>query len=69
MKDRPADSLKYAYVDCGFVGQNVYLHCAATGLSTVFLGSLQPDKIAEALQLPETRKPVFAQTVGKPAQK
>ena len=69
MKDRPADSLKYAHVDCGFVGQNVYLHCAATGLSTVFLGSLQPDKIAEALQLPETRKPVFAQTVGKPAQK
>ena len=67
MKDRPADSLKYAYVDCGFVGQNVYLHCAATGLSTVFLGSLQPDKIAEALGLPETRKPVFAQTVGRPA--
>ena len=67
MKDRPADSLKYAYVDCGFVGQNVYLHCAATGLSTVFLGSLQPDKIAEALGLPETSKPVFAQTVGRPA--
>ena len=67
MKDRPADSLKYAYVDCGFVGQNVYLHCAATGLSTVFLGSLQPDKIAAALGLPETSKPVFAQTVGKPA--
>ena len=67
MKDRPADSLKYAYVDCGFVGQNVYLHCAATGLSTVFLGSLQPDKLAEALKLPETRRPVFAQTVGRPA--
>ena len=67
MKDRPADSLKYAHVDCGFVGQNVYLHCAATGLSTVFLGSLQPDGIAAALGLPDTSKPVFAQTVGKPA--
>ena len=67
MKDRPADSLKYAYVDCGFVGQNVYLHCAAAGLNTVFLGSLQPDKLAEALGLPETRKPVFAQTVGRPS--
>ena len=67
MQSRPADALKYAYVDCGFVGQNVYLHCAATGLSTVFLGSLQPDKIAAALGLPETSKPVFAQTVGKPA--
>ena len=67
MKDRPADSLKYAHVDCGFVGQNVYLHCAAAGLSTVFLGSLKPTEIAAALGLPETSKPVFAQTVGKPA--
>ena len=67
MKDRPADALKYGYVDCGFVGQNVYLHCAASGLSTVFLGSLQHDAVAKALKLPETVKPVFAQTVGKPA--
>ena len=67
MRDRPADAFKYACVDCGFVGQNVYLHCAAAGLHTVFLGSLVPDKIAEALDLPETSAPLFAQTVGKPA--
>ena len=65
MKDRPADSLKYAHVDCGFVGQNVYLHCAASGLNTVFLGSLKPTEIASALGLPQTRVPLFAQTVGK----
>ncbi|MBQ3809781.1 MAG: nitroreductase family protein [Kiritimatiellae bacterium] len=67
MQGRPADSTKYACVDCGFVGQNVYLHCAATGLNTVFLGSLKPTEIAAALGLPETRVPLFAQTVGKPA--
>ena len=65
MQDRPADAFKYASVDCGFVGQNVYLHCAAAGLNTVFLGSLRPDEIAKALGLPETRVPLFAQTVGK----
>ena len=65
MQGRPADSTKYACVDCGFVGQNVYLHCAAAGLNTVFLGSLRPTEIAAALGLPETRVPLFAQTVGK----
>lgn len=67
MKDRGTDSLKYASADCGFVGQNVYLHCAAAGLNTVFLGSLRPTELAAALGLPETRVPLFAQTVGKPA--
>jgi len=67
MQDRPGDAAKYASVDCGFVGQNVYLHCAAAGLRTVFLGSLRPDEIAAALALPPTRFALFAQTVGKPA--
>ena len=67
MRDRGRDELRYASVDCGFVGQNVYLHCAASGLSTVFLGSLQPGPIAEALGLPGTSEVLFAQTVGKPA--
>ena len=67
MKDRGTDSLKYASVDCGFVGQNVYLHCAAAGLNTVFLGSLRPTEIAKALALPATSVPLFAQTVGRPA--
>ena len=66
MQSRPADAFKYASVDCGFVGQNVYLHCAATGLNTVFLGSLDPGKLSEALGLPATQVPLFAQTVGKP---
>ena len=65
MQDRPDDAKKYAHVDCGFIGQNVYLHCAAAGLRTVFLGSLDPAAIAAELGLPETRTPVFAQTVGK----
>lgn len=66
MQSRPADAFKYASVDCGFVGQNVYLHCAATGLRTVFLGSLDPGKLSEALGLSAKKVPLFAQTVGKP---
>ncbi len=67
LKERPADALKYGYVDCGFVGQNVYLHCAAAGLHTAVLGSPQHDTITAALAPPETTKPAFAPTVSKPA--
>ena len=67
MQGRPQDAFKYASVDCGFIGQNIYLHCAATGLHTVFLGSLKPEQIARALSLPPASVPLFAQTVGKPA--
>lgn len=65
MQARPDDAKKYASVDCGFVGQNVYLHCAAAGLKTVFLGSLSSGEIAAALKLQPTSTPLFAQTVGK----
>lgn len=69
MQARPQDAFKYASVDCGFIGQNIYLHCAAAGLHTVFLGMIKPDDIAKALSLPATRVPLFGQTVGKPAAK
>lgn len=65
LQHRPPDAFKYASVDCGFIGQNIYLHCAAAGLRTVFLGSLKPEEIAKALSLPPTSVPLFAQTVGK----
>ncbi len=67
MQDRPMDALRYAAVDCGFIGQNVYLHCAANGLSTVFLGMIDAPAIAKALGLPATSTAMFAQTVGFPA--
>jgi len=65
MSDRRYDAIRYACVDAGFIGQNVYLHAAANGLGSVFLGSLAPEKIGEALGLPKTSVAIFAQTVGK----
>ena len=56
----------YAFTDAGFVGQNVYLFCAAEGLATVFRGSLDRDKLGRSLQLPAEHFVTFAQTVGFP---
>jgi SagB-type dehydrogenase family enzyme len=58
---------KYAYGDTGFVSQNVYLFCASEGLATVVRGLVDRKALAEALKLPDTKKIIFAQTVGYPA--
>jgi nitroreductase len=54
----------YASVDAAFIGQNVYLFCASTGLATVFRGAVDKVKLARALQLPEDDFVTFAQTLG-----
>ncbi|AWV05455.1 SagB/ThcOx family dehydrogenase (plasmid) [Burkholderia sp. JP2-270] len=54
----------YASVDTGFIGQNVYLFCAASGLATVFRASIDYARLEHALNLPDTRFVTFAQTVG-----
>ncbi len=64
MQSRPQDAFKYACVDCGFIGQNIYLHASSSGLGTVFLGMIKPQELSAALGLPEKRVPLFAQTVG-----
>lgn len=52
-----------ALVDCGFVGQNVYLFCASRGWNTVFLGTVDRAKFAVALDRGEDEI-LFAQRIG-----
>jgi nitroreductase len=51
----------------GFIGQNVYLYCASTGLGAHFYASIT-DRAAlkESLKLRENQAIVFAQVVGYP---
>ncbi len=58
-------NLKMSAVDCGFIGQNIYLYCASAGLSTVIRGSFGKDFISR-LNLPEGSEVFFIQSVGFP---
>ena len=62
----PEDQALYSGADVGFVSQNVYLFCASEGLATVVRGSVDRDALAEALNLPEQKRIILAQTVGYP---
>jgi len=61
-----ASSKNYAYTDCGFVSQNIYLYCASEGLGTVVRGSFDKAELANLLQLPSTKEVLLTQTVGYP---
>lgn len=37
----PEERCLFAWVDTGFIGQNVCLYCASEGLGSVFRGALE----------------------------
>jgi len=54
-----------AWVDTGFISQNVYLYCAAANLGTVVLSLVDRDKLHRLIGLNEHEKIVLTQVVGK----
>lgn len=63
----PPDSQEpYARVDCGFIGQNVYLCAAASGLASAFRGSIDREALSSLLKLGEKQLVLYAQSVGYP---
>ncbi len=53
-----------AWVDTGYVSQNVYLYCAASNLGTVALALIDREKLRKAMGLKEHEKIVITQVVG-----
>jgi SagB-type dehydrogenase family enzyme len=57
---------RYVHMEAGHVGQNVYLQAEALGLGTVTVGAFQDDKIAQALNLPPSYRPLYVMPIGHP---
>lgn len=53
-----------AWVDTGYVSQNVYLYCAASNLATVALTLIDRKKLRTLMDLEEREKIVLTQVVG-----
>lgn len=53
-----------AWVDTGYISQNVYLYCAASNLGTVVLALINRDKLHKLMKLKEDEKIVLTQVVG-----
>jgi SagB-type dehydrogenase family enzyme len=55
---------KYAYLDTGYISQNIYLYAASAGLGTVARGSYNGAELARALKLTEKQEVTLVQPVG-----
>lgn len=53
-----------AWVDTGYISQNVYLYCAASNLGTAVLALVDRDKLHKLMNLKEHEKIVLTQVVG-----
>jgi nitroreductase len=58
------ESQNMAYLDCGYISQNVYLFCASEGLNSVARGYFDAAQLSNAMGLPENIVPVLTQSVG-----
>jgi nitroreductase len=64
-KAKPEQRETYAYIDAGFISQNIYLFCASEGLATV-VHDLDRASLAPAMKLRPDQKIIIAQAVGYP---
>jgi nitroreductase len=64
-KAPPADRERYAWMDAGYISQNLYLFCASEGLATV-VHELNRGPLKEALHLRPDQSVILAQAVGFP---
>jgi len=62
------DRVRWSSADAGFIAQNVYLYCASQGFAVVVRGMIDRETLSKELNLKDSQKIIFSQTVGYPKQ-
>jgi len=57
---------RYAFMDCGFACENLFLQAQALGLALCPVGAFRDAEVATALDLPEAHEPAMILTIGHP---
>ncbi len=57
---------RYALIEIGHIGQNVFLQCQALGLAAGIVGAFNDRELAGAIGLPEEHEPLIVMPVGRP---
>jgi len=56
--------VRYAHMEVGHVGQNIYLQAEVLGLGTVVIGAFRDRAVSKSLRLPEKHRPLYVMPVG-----
>lgn len=59
-----ASNREAAFIDTGYISENIYLFCASEGLGTVARGSFSRSKLPPALKLTDKQEVTLVQAVG-----
>jgi SagB-type dehydrogenase family enzyme len=56
--------VRYAMIESGHIGQNIFLQAEALGLKSGIVGAYHDEKLVEILNLPRTHEPLLVMPVG-----
>ena len=56
--------IRYAQIEVGHVGQNIFLQSEAMGLKAGIVGAFHDDAVGKAIGIPETHRPLIIMPVG-----
>ena len=59
--------IRYAMIEAGHVGQNIFLQAQALGLAAGIVGAFDDERLIDALQIPADHRPLLVMPVGYPA--
>jgi len=58
--------IRYAHIEVGHVGENIYLQAEALGLGTVMVGAFYDEEVSKLLGLPPQHEPLGVMPIGYP---
>ena len=56
--------VRYAMIEAGHIGQNIFLQAQAIGLSAGIVGAFHDDRVIQEMKLPKTHEPLLIMPVG-----
>jgi SagB-type dehydrogenase family enzyme len=56
--------IRYALIEVGHIGQNIFLQCQASGLAAGIVGAFHDNKVARVINAPRNHEPLVIMPVG-----
>ncbi len=56
--------IRYAYIEAGHIGQNIFLQAEALGLKAGIVGAYHDEKLIEIMTIPLTHEPLLVMPIG-----
>jgi SagB-type dehydrogenase family enzyme len=56
--------IRYAMIEAGHIGQNIFLQTQAMGLAVGIVGAFEDEKVIKVMGIKETHEPLLVMPIG-----